>query len=634
MHALIDDVFDVAGVLVAVVRIAASTPNHHTYRGVLHQKGLAVTADHSKWFEVRPRQPVSAAKTNGKRRRTPSPLQPLGQTYLVAFTGDNVAQLSRDTPVTVSVHTGPAVIGHASLGVSDLGLIRLEEPAFKTALQEAMEACERPEVASVMGASISLAPIENFGSLQIKQAALANEGLVLQGWIPDCAQRDLRIVTADLCCWRARPQITLHPTEGRSRDSRDTVDAGTQRSFDFGFTTVLTTRNGGKTELVYFVEVDPTGAEATFYGPVTVTGSADEQEALQLVQQAFGPIQSLPRPVIRQIYWPLLALPKAQVRARRFDFGPAVDGAKPLSSIVIPFYGDAFFLSCVFHLLRVLTPGFELVLVVDDPRIWPEVYGRLSARRSSITVPTSLLQCTQNYGYARANNLGVSAARGDVLFLMNSDIMVLDSTSLTEAASVIRTRRQAGKPEAIIGFSLLFEDETIQHVGMEFPRSPLVGNLRLADHPMKGFPMALYEGEARRQVPAVTGALMGLSSHLYRSLGGFDTAYERGDFEDADLCLRAKQVGAEVWVHVRPGLYHLERQSIRQMGDASLRDMITYMNCVEFNARWDTPLSEEAARRTRAPAHPAPERKTISVRKRNLAEAASQDERLAQVNLE
>jgi GT2 family glycosyltransferase len=217
---------------------------------------------------------------------------------------------------------------------------------------------------------------------------------------------------------------------------------------------------------------------------------------------------------------------------------------------------------------------------------------------------------------------------------MNSDIMVLDSTSLTEAASVIRTRRQAGKPEAIIGFSLLFEDDTIQHVGMEFPRSPLLGNLRLADHPMKGLPIALYEGEARQQVPAVTGALMGLSSHLYRNLGGFDGVYERGDFEDADLCLRAKQVGAEVWVHVRPGLYHLERQSIRQMGDASLRDMITYMNCVEFNARWDTLLSEESTRRTGAPAHPAPGRKTISVRKRSQVEAPNQDGRLAQASLD
>jgi cellulose synthase/poly-beta-1,6-N-acetylglucosamine synthase-like glycosyltransferase len=317
-----------------------------------------------------------------------------------------------------------------------------------------------------------------------------------------------------------------------------------------------------------------------------------------------------------------LALPRAQARARRFDFGPAVDETGPLSSIIIPFYGDAFFLNCAYHLQRVLGPGFELILVVDDPRIWPEVYGRLSGRHASITVPTVLLQCAQNYGYARANNLGASAARGDVLFLMNSDVMVLDPTGLIEAADAIRARHQTGTPDTIIGFSLLFEDDTIQHIGMEFPRSPLVGGMRLADHPMKGLPIGLYDGEATRSAPAVTGAMMALAASLYQKLGGFDATYERGDFEDADLCLRAQEIGAEIRVHVRPGLYHLEGQSIRTMGDAGLREMITYLNCVEFNARWDAHLSQQAKGQNQVSKGPVAGRGAISVRKRNPAAAA------------
>jgi GT2 family glycosyltransferase len=186
---------------------------------------------------------------------------------------------------------------------------------------------------------------------------------------------------------------------------------------------------------------------------------------------------------------------------------------------------------------------------------------------------------------------------------------------------VIRARRQAQEPEAIIGFSLLFEDDTIQHIGMEFPRSPLVGDMRLADHPMKGLPSALFIGNEVRRVPAVTGALMALSSDLYRALGGFDAAYERGDFEDADLCLRAQQIGAEVWVHAEPGLYHLERQSIRAMGDTHLREAITYLNCLTFNARWDAHLSVPPAKRTTAAAPHAAGRRTITVRKRHPVQA-------------
>ena len=66
--------------------------------------------------------------------------------------------------------------------------------------------------------------------------------------------------------------------------------------------------------------------------------------------------------------------------AKPFRFGPPVPKDEPVTSIIIPFYGDAFFLNCVYHLQRILGTGFELVLVVDDPRIWPEIYGRLASR--------------------------------------------------------------------------------------------------------------------------------------------------------------------------------------------------------------------------------------------------------------
>jgi GT2 family glycosyltransferase len=140
-----------------------------------------------------------------------------------------------------------------------------------------------------------------------------------------------------------------------------------------------------------------------------------------------------------------------------------------------------------------------------------------------------------------------------------------------------------------------------------------MGNMHVADHPMKGLPFALDEGGDRRGVPAVTGALMGLSAKLYQALGGFDAVYERGDFEDADLCLRARQQGAEIDVFVGPGLYHLERQSIPGMGDRTFRDRITYMNCAEFNARWDGYLSQVGAAQQ---SQGQPGKGSIRVRKR------------------
>ena len=622
MHAQIDELFEFAGIVLARVRVVGPVPDDQTWCCRLEQNGIVLSADHRRWFEIPSAPPRAEPKGGPNRRRaiTVRRAQRSETVYLVAFAGEACLQLSHDGPVTVTVQAGQAEIGQQSLTVGALTVARFEDAGFKTALGAAVQATGAPAVAAVLNASIQVEALEQFNRVEIRHAIFANAGLVLNGWIRDFARRDIHLVSADLRSWVPPSLIASHTRHDDGAPPATEAEGESQSRRGLDFTAVLRAA-GQATQDIYVVEVEPSGTEAVFYGPVTIRGISSEQQALQLVKDAFGPIQSLPTSLVPHVYRPVLARPKTSARARRFTFGPPIDEAAPLASIIIPFYGDAFFLNCVSHLQRVLGSGFELILVVDDPRIWPTVYGHLSARRSSITVPTILLECEENYGYARANNLGFMAARGDVVFLMNSDIMVLDATALRQAAGVIRARRQAREPEAIVGFSLRFEDDTLQHIGMEFPRSPLVGDMRLADHPLKGMPSDLYDREAVRRVPAVTGALMALSSDLYQTLGGFDAAYERGDFEDADLCLRAQQIGAEVWVHVAPGLYHLERQSIRTMGDTHLRETITYLNCLTFNARWDALLSEWALGRPDAPAR-STGRRPISVRKRHTLQAA------------
>jgi GT2 family glycosyltransferase len=618
MQAQIDELFEVGGTLLALVRVDERMYDAQLRSARLEQHDTDVSAAGDQWIAIGPRGSSPAEARERKRRRMPpvSPEQPAWQPYLIHFAATATPPISRHHPVAVTLTAGPVMMAARTLKAAALDVSRLQDTAFRTALCEALEAAGASEFASIIKAPVRLEPADQDCPLQIQRAVFTGAGIVLAGTLDRTAQTSIRVVTADLRCWTSQSQVVVHA----QRSERTQPDNGEGEETDrFAFTAVLATRTNAATETFYLVTAAASGEDTVFYGPVTVTGAGDAQEAAQIVQTAFGPIQSLSRPLIDQIYRPVLALPASEARARRFDFGPAPDDAAPLSSIIIPFYGDAFFLNCVYHLQRVLGSGFELVLIVDDPRIWPEVYGRLSARQSSITIPTVLLQSAENYGYARANNLAFRAARGDVVFLMNSDILVLDPTALTEAADRIRTRCKAGDPETIIGFSLLYEDNSIQHIGMEFPQSPLVGNLRIADHPMKGLPFALYDGEATRRVPAVTGALLALSAHLYRQLEGFDTCYERGDFEDADLCLRARRLGAEIWVHVRSGLHHLERQSIRSMGDQSFREMITYLNCVTFNARWGTALSEQAESRGAAEPPAKPARRPISVRKRNAA---------------
>jgi GT2 family glycosyltransferase len=605
-----DELFEIDGLLVACLCTEIPPTQLGSWSAKLEAPGASCSVPGMQWIEVDRERDAQLRRSESSKR--PSIRKARANSYLVVFTGADLVASCGESPVRVTLSSDLAPDTQLTLVSRPLSPERLRSPGFREALGRALQANGARGAASVLTASPQFGSSGDPSTFEITRLVLARAGLVLQGH--GCFPRDHRIhiVTADLRSWANATQVAVRPEHPDQRQADAVTPEQPQRSF----TAVLARASHHRQDAFYVVIVDPTGANAVFHGPFSVTAEEDEPEAAQLVREGFGRIQDLTPEQIDAVYRPILALPRTQVRARRFEFGPPRASKQPLASIIIPLYGDAFFLNCIFHLQRILHPGYELIVVVDDPKLWPEVYGRIAARQSALTVHTILLQCAENYGYAQANNIGFMAAEGDVIFLMNSDVLVTNLAALDEAATTIREKQSAQQTEAIVGFSLLFEDDTIQHIGMEFPRSPQVGNLHVAEHPMKGLPVALYTGGTTRQVPAVTGALVGMSARLYQSLGGFDAVYERGDFEDADLCLRARASGAQIMLNVRLGLYHLERQSLRRMGDASFREMITYLNCVTFNHRWSASLSQQVPAHDGAPGPIAEERRAIRVRKR------------------
>ena len=94
-------------------------------------------------------------------------------------------------------------------------------------------------------------------------------------------------------------------------------------------------------------------------------------------------------------------------------------------------------------------------------------------------------------------------------------------------------------------------------------------------------------------MPAVTGALLMIKKDLFLKIGQFDRAFIKGDFEDADLCLKARMNGGSIGLYKTDGLFHLERQSIRLMDVGSARMALTYLNCITFNERWGKIISHD-----------------------------------------
>ena len=76
-------------------------------------------------------------------------------------------------------------------------------------------------------------------------------------------------------------------------------------------------------------------------------------------------------------------------------------------------------------------------------------------------------------------------------------------------------------------------------------------------------------------------------------LGGFDTDYVIGDFEDADLCFRIRALRLDCAVHEDAVLWHLERQSQGTPGNF-WRHNLTLVNAATFARRWGDRFPEAA----------------------------------------
>ena len=172
------------------------------------------------------------------------------------------------------------------------------------------------------------------------------------------------------------------------------------------------------------------------------------------------------------------------------------------------------------------------------------------------------------FNFSAMNNLGASNTAGDVLVFVNDDVEPLNPAWLS--AMLAHAHRQE---VGIVGARLLYPSGAIQHAGM------VTGIMEGAGHLHRNTFGARYWNwlPSTRNVSAVTGACLAMRKSVFGELGGFDESFPV-NYNDVDLCLRARQAGYEVIVEPAAVLRHYECQS-RQAG-------VRLQERYRFEQRW------------------------------------------------
>lgn len=151
-----------------------------------------------------------------------------------------------------------------------------------------------------------------------------------------------------------------------------------------------------------------------------------------------------------------------------------------------------------------------------------------------------ILENKENFGFGRANNQGMKIAKGEYLFLLNSDTVVLDG-AINKLVQYLDTNRDV----MMVGPRLLNADKTFQHAcrrNLPTPMSAFYHLFGFVKFFKKNKVVNFYkkysdDPECTEPVQAISGAAMMFRKEVYEKIGGFDEHFFMYG-EDLDFCKR------------------------------------------------------------------------------------------------
>ena len=189
------------------------------------------------------------------------------------------------------------------------------------------------------------------------------------------------------------------------------------------------------------------------------------------------------------------------------------------------------------------------------------------------------------FNYSAVNNLGVEAAEGEYILLLNNDTQVITVNRMEELLMYAQ-RQDVGA----VGAKLYYGDKTIQHAGVVLG----LGAHRTAGHShyMQHWENLGYMGRLcyAQNVSAVTGACLLVSKELFEKAGGLDESFAVS-LNDVDFCIKLREMGYLNVFTPFAELYHYESVS-RGLDDQGEKAKRYNEESARFRDKWKAVLEK------------------------------------------
>ena len=159
----------------------------------------------------------------------------------------------------------------------------------------------------------------------------------------------------------------------------------------------------------------------------------------------------------------------------------------------------------------------------------------------------TILRNAENLHFLKGSNIGAQRACGRYILFLNNDAQVLPGT----IRAAVRTLESAPDIGAV-GGKLILPDGTLQEAGSIVWRDGSCLGYGRGGNPLS--PEFMF----RRDVDYCSGAFLLTRNESFKSMGGFDEAYQPFYYEETDFCIRLQECGLRVVYEPDAAVIHFE----------------------------------------------------------------------------
>jgi GT2 family glycosyltransferase len=248
-----------------------------------------------------------------------------------------------------------------------------------------------------------------------------------------------------------------------------------------------------------------------------------------------------------------------------------------VSIIIVSYNTKEFVIDCIESVYK-YTSEVKFEIIVVDNNSTDGTLGEIRRKFPEVVILESL----QNLGFGKANNLGSKIAKGEFLFFLNSDTILLNN-AVKMFYDFLNKNRSMNIH--FVGCMLFDKLKKIIHSGGTFPSMLGIIESQVVRYLFGNIDNNKTDVITRKddfiEVNYITGADLFVSSDIFSKLNGFDEDFFMY-YEDTDLQKRAEYFGYSRVLIWGPEIFHLEGGSKDSSNYSIRRSLMVHKSMLTY----------------------------------------------------